>query len=1137
MRKTTRLISVLLSLAILANFLPIIANAENNINEKSNSIQIGDYITLGTYQNEPIVWRCVDIDENGPLMLSDKILCLKAYDANGESEYYHSDGWGYVRKNSGSNCWSDSSIRQWLNSQDSIVQYSHCAPSTERVTSGYNAYDKEAGFLNSFTDKELSMIKTVTQKVCINSWETKRDGYCDGGTQELSYFPSKTEVDYSTYFYQNVTDKFFLLNPRQVDAIGRNLNGYLEDTYPTVSAVENSNYKNENLSADSVWSYFLAIPRNEGASYENVSIMTSTGVSSAGASWGWFGIRPAFYLAGDHEKNIAKVEDGFNFYTNQPSNYINVGDTVKLNIGYYLKGTIDNRITRYLYTISNDIIDVVDEGWSSKYGQSLLITSKKVGVSTITVTNPDTGESSALELVVTSSDETGWSFYNVPTSIIEEGKVTNFYNYGGMVINDFSYTEHKNLKGILDYYIVTMTVYNSKNLYGAVTSYSEDGNIYSYYVIDKKSDYDKSFVDSCKSLYYNCGDLYYLIKNESYYSGKSISKETNVKIEVPVGGHLTISNNCETSEVANLANFCGAVAELATLMGNISNIKSDNEWFEEVELMTINNFLDGFVRDNTLKALNNALVSELKNFKLNYDNIQSFIAYIGNKANEILNVNFVEEIEKKLCTIGGWSSTGETIAKKILPTGWIINALYSFSDMCGFGEFFNEYCRSYYSGSKPMGISIYAPINGVSYNSKGVKINTGYISNDTVIHAYTVVDDGVANISKDTFKQDSVYYSGKYETYNITMYKNGQETQPSSTVMVQIPMPSGFNRAATKVYRNNDDGTLTDMNAYISGGYIVFETEHFSYYSVVDESDPIISDALKFSGASLTLQSNLKINYKVSDTYLDDGYDNIYIKFITNGTETVVKDYSISNDKMIFVYSNIAPNQMGDTIYATIYAELDGTIYQSETKEYSVSQYCYNMLSKYSSDEYSKLRTLIVDLLNYGAESQIYTDYHIENLVTARLTNEQLSWGTIESPTLKTVQDIEYEVIENPAVTWIGAGLNLNNSITMRFKIATDSIERLQVKVSNASAEWFIDSADFEQTSGGYYVYFNGFNAGQMRDSAFVTVYKDGEAISNTICYSIESYAYAKQNSTDEKLNNILIAMMRYGDSAYAYIH
>lgn len=41
-------------------------------------IQVGDYITMGTYYDAPIVWRCVAIDENGPLMLSDKILCLKA---------------------------------------------------------------------------------------------------------------------------------------------------------------------------------------------------------------------------------------------------------------------------------------------------------------------------------------------------------------------------------------------------------------------------------------------------------------------------------------------------------------------------------------------------------------------------------------------------------------------------------------------------------------------------------------------------------------------------------------------------------------------------------------------------------------------------------------------------------------------------------------------------------------------------------------------------------------------------------------------------------------------------------------------------------------------------------------------------
>ena len=40
-------------------------------------MQIGDYFILGKYNEEPIVWRYVADDENGKLIVSDKILCLK----------------------------------------------------------------------------------------------------------------------------------------------------------------------------------------------------------------------------------------------------------------------------------------------------------------------------------------------------------------------------------------------------------------------------------------------------------------------------------------------------------------------------------------------------------------------------------------------------------------------------------------------------------------------------------------------------------------------------------------------------------------------------------------------------------------------------------------------------------------------------------------------------------------------------------------------------------------------------------------------------------------------------------------------------------------------------------------------------
>jgi hypothetical protein len=70
-----------------------------------------------------------------------------------------------------------------------------------------------------------------------------------------------------------------------------------------------------------------------------------------------------------------------------------------------------------------------------------------------------------------------------------------------------------------------------------------------------------------------------------------------------------------------------------------------------------------------------------------------------------------------------------------------------------------------------------------------------------------------------------------------------------------------------------------------------------------------------------------------------------------------------------------------------------------------------------------------------------------------------------------------------------------------------------------------------------YYVYFTRLDAGQMRQSVYLTICEGDTPVSNTVCYSIESYANEKQNSTIPGLSKLVGAMMKYGDSAYAYVH
>jgi hypothetical protein len=46
----------------------------------ADTIKVGDYVLFGSYNDEPILWRCIDT-ENGVMLLSEYILCMKAYDA------------------------------------------------------------------------------------------------------------------------------------------------------------------------------------------------------------------------------------------------------------------------------------------------------------------------------------------------------------------------------------------------------------------------------------------------------------------------------------------------------------------------------------------------------------------------------------------------------------------------------------------------------------------------------------------------------------------------------------------------------------------------------------------------------------------------------------------------------------------------------------------------------------------------------------------------------------------------------------------------------------------------------------------------------------------------------------------------
>lgn len=290
---------------------------------------------------------------------------------------------------------------------------------------------------------------------------------------------------------------------------------------------------------------------------------------------------------------------------------------------------------------------------------------------------------------------------------------------------------------------------------------------------------------------------------------------------------------------------------------------------------------------------------------------------------------------------------------------------------------------------------------------------------------------------------------------------------------------------------------------------------------------------LRFSGASLDLQSNLTINYRVSASLLNAGYTNLYAKFVFNGKEYLVEQYSLINDEVVFSFRNIAAQYMGDVVTATLYGTYNGEEYSSKSVNYSILQYCNNMLSRMNSDSYTDFRTLLVDLLNYGSSAQEYQSYKTDELVNQNLTEVQKSWATNSTPEINNNLNTKYNTVNSPSVLWRGANLDLRYSITVRLLFITESTDGLRFKVESGSDVWWIEASEILVSDNGLYmIAFDKLNAGRMRNLLYITAYKDGKAVSNTVQYSIESYAASQSTGANTKLVNLLINMMKYGDSA-----
>lgn len=274
--------------------------------DSASKLKIGDYIYFGRYNDEPILWRVINIDSKGsPMLFSERIITYKAFDAKGDL----TDGRGDKNRiEYGSNFWEKSNLREWLNSSEKKVAFTSNKPEKDNVE--YNEYDSEPGFLYGFSKQERDSIMPVTHKNILSDADISvKDGgsaYYTGASRDIE----RSLGNYDKAYYKNSTDLVYILDVKELhDYVYKR--GWEYKKYPTEKAISTSNFHNTGKVGEP-GNYWVRTPyRTPHMQY----FMSNSGqFFYRFASIGYIGVVPALNLKSDIKISGGKGTEAEPYY-------------------------------------------------------------------------------------------------------------------------------------------------------------------------------------------------------------------------------------------------------------------------------------------------------------------------------------------------------------------------------------------------------------------------------------------------------------------------------------------------------------------------------------------------------------------------------------------------------------------------------------------------------------------------------------------------------------------------------------------------------------------------------------------------------------------------------------------------------
>lgn len=308
--------------------------------------------------------------------------------------------------------------------------------------------------------------------------------------------------------------------------------------------------------------------------------------------------------------------------------------------------------------------------------------------------------------------------------------------------------------------------------------------------------------------------------------------------------------------------------------------------------------------------------------------------------------------------------------------------------------------------------------------------------------------------------------------------------------------------------------------------------------------------------AQLTLTDSINMSFYATIRPEDLDYGLPYAEFTVANKTGSAKGYRY-NGEYIFTIDGLLPQNISDTVRAEIYNANGDMIY---SMDYSIAQYAENILAKIDAgiitENSDELETLILDLIAYGREAQIYKEKYEEGVsgkdafYDADLSASRRN--TLESRDKTTLSSETYNSFtgDNAAdgITWIAAApvLEGNINLRLRFTSVLADLTPLSVRVyigseSENKADEFTFTATNElkkiksAEDGSYYVDFGKIAASELDKKITAIFLYDGVQIGSKFDYSISSYVYHKKDDTTNDQYGLVKSLYNYGCAAKAY--